>query len=1237
MACFGGIQGYNYFSKCSDASGFEKHLSVNGDPHDSHSRSSVFRIDQCREFCIECLQERLLSHHTKDSLLPARQSYHIGELLDILRERAQGSVAGSESQHGDDEKDQSLFQSKNLQKVCRILLDFIVITEDFHLLDLAFEAMIGAISIVNCSSKEAATDIEAFLLSRSWSGLQSNCTNAMLAKVACVLMNSLCRKDPLAIVQSTQTSSPASAFLSHLLDLNLTKKSNAEIDENERNVLLLKHLWICHTQYSNASFLKSYFLDNGTRILQFLLSCHLRKNATIPMKIQCSDFILALVEQGSLNLEANYELEFLFIETLRRDSLKKTFSVFDLLVYLAKDCLMSSNAKVVSNGTRIASFIVGYSVRAERQVPLESDFVDHVINVNRSQVLMLAKGDAQNQNLQDSADFACIQIMHDICTLGNPPASCLHCTIDVCILWLDHVNHFLDNSFEQVLFKILCACLERVEYVALQHSTTLKLMESLEKVTYYSIEDTSRSLANYNFVLRIVDAILSSLGKDLRTKGQQSKWTIFVSHASNLVLRVVHLLSEQTHEIHSQEYLEILKTGLDTISRVHQTMTSQEFREVPHLSLCLQEVRSVFRNLVIPLVLLCISGEQSKVQTLSKSFLSLLNQFLSVENVSYDTHLDAELKSLATQLLDNNIIVLLANLASREKSEDLFDDASSLIKKVICIVTGKELRFEMLNSLMHSENPLTKLIKEVVIKGGEDFCKKFEDSLLLLLCVLFHYGYTGENSEVADIVYSAMKSDIVSSHHMLSLYCKAVLGFLDFDLQKSPESSTKSFPLASTPSQLAVMLEQMPAIAHVGLLAWNCKNPGDSLQIEMSLLSIFIIESDSDSYFQTQKLLEFAAADELATMTEAVLSRVTFDYHSLDSTKILNVVTFVRQLSESPSFRESIFSSRFLSQAAEILRILMLETKSVSPVLQEAALEEVFYMIMVYTDNIHEGEGSTISRWHPFLAAMQDIIVSAAHGKQDIDYKCFPMAMHTAIFTRLLTTVESMHEFSRITLNSLAWSANCITSRKSNEILSGKRMEEINPSTNQEAWQLVNAVLCLEKCLQIERWHQGKTETNVWLSFPFSDVTKSLASIVQDCKLLCMHETFASIISSLFVVWKSPSLDDEVEENIFLLYVFSQERVASCTENPMLYLDCMCSILSSQAVHKSLRDRLLSYPWNEDAFQQVLSGSVGSNHLMHSIFNVYKKERVSTSWLGRLMHVHGFEDSDCEDLEHLDL
>ena len=81
----------------------------------------------------------------------------------------------------------------------------------------------------------------------------------------------------------------------------------------------------------------------------------------------------------------------------------------------------------------------------------------------------------------------------------------------------------------------------------------------------------------------------------------------------------------------------------------------------------------------------------------------------------------------------------------------------------------------------------------------------------------------------------------------------------------------------------------------------------------------------------------------------------------------------------------------------------------------------------------------------------------------------------------------------------------------------------------------------------------------------------------------------------------------------------------------------MCSILSSQAVHKSLRDRLLSYPWNEDAFQQVLSGSVGSNHLMHSIFNVYKKERVSTSWLGRLMHVHGFEDSDFEDLEHLDL
>ena len=131
---------------------------------------------------------------------------------------------------------------------------------------------------------------------------------------------------------------------------------------------------------------------------------------------------------------------------------------------------------------------------------------------------------------------------------------------------------------------------------------------------------------------------------------------------------------------------------------------------------------------MIPLVLLCISGEQSKVQTLSKSFLSLLNQFLSVENVSYDTHLDAELKSLATQLLDNNIIVLLANLASREKSEDLFDDASSLIKKVICIVTGKELRFEMLNSLMHSENPLTKLIKEVVIKGGEDFCKKFEEN-----------------------------------------------------------------------------------------------------------------------------------------------------------------------------------------------------------------------------------------------------------------------------------------------------------------------------------------------------------------------------------------------------------------------------------------------------------------------------------------------------------------------------
>jgi hypothetical protein len=129
-------------------------------------------------------------------------------------------------------------------------------------------------------------------------------------------------------------------------------------------------------------------------------------------------------------------------------------------------------------------------------------------------------------------------------------------------------------------------------------------------------------------------------------------------------------------------------------------------------------------------------------------------------------------------------------------------------------------------------------------------------------------------------------------------------------------------------------------------------------------------------------------------------------------------------------------------------------------------------------------------------------------------------------------------------------------------------------------------------------FHTKSKDGDVWKGFPFEGLIMSLGCIMKEKKHSKLDPEVLSLASSLFFVWPEKeehgqmmhSLDDTLEEHLVFIFLFALNKVTR-QENPslkLLALECIHNMLKCRLIPKSIREKLLHYPWNLSVFQGVV-------------------------------------------------
>lgn len=1198
------------------------------DRHKGDSDSIKVKVAGGREFCLQRLEEALLNRDGR-SELPSKKSYYLCELADLLR--GESLAGGRRDRRRDDassaRNEDGFLDPSNLQRMARIVLDLMAMTDDSNLLDTALEVTMCIVSVLNCSAEESSRDMGA-LLKRAWFNLQvaedlgGNRTAALL-RVSLNLMSSLQRRDPLEIVTSTQTSSSSSSsFVARVLN------SLADANESvvEARVAVLHCLWDCHMQYSGASFLKSFFFDNAAKILGTLVDCHVGKHSNPGVKVSCSNFVLRILESPAsrvLNLGQSAELPARGGALDRSHSLRGSSpatsaatTTTDLLIIVAKDCLVSPNAEVASNGTRLARFVVDLSIRTQRPAAMDPDFVDHVINLGRTQALQWARGAARNQNLRDGAEAATMATLRDICAFAQVPDPCLHRALDVCLLWLDQALDFFDKGFVRETLDLAIICLDKTRSCLLRPSTITALLRVLEGATIPQGKGKSApSFAECECVLRILESVVSQWCRDKESAHRHAR---ACSKCCALILSTVCRFTgaHPHHGAEEDEAVRVLVMGLRALGKGHGVLaglSEKDLTETREVSASLEDLYLGFADVLIPLTMSHLSSNQTSAP-LRQAFASSLTVILEpLPGTVQGSGLESYGKSIAAQLLSSNIVFLLASAeGSPQSAQDikLCESLRILVTKLVPLACGRPVKTKCLGLLGPSERPFTMLVDRVLAQTKETgFCAHLEDCLNVLTCALFHCTNLGENAQLSELIQSALNLPVVRSHLSLALHCKSVLGFI------GPERMQKEFPpLWSTIDELTSATSGLTPMTHVGLLAWLSKIPeeaADNRDAECALLSIFAVMKSSPDL--VGKLFEVAPTDKVVSLARIALTKVVSDHERLDTAKMLNFLAFFQALSRVNEFRICIFSERFLVQVAEVLRCVLGKEAAMPEGLRDAMLSrEVFYLLFAFLGSRDCGssqgcESETQGGWLAFLRGVQGTLIPLTVEEGKTQKAKFPMAQLMTLLSEVALTgqmVGDLGALMRLALRSseIAILSGVQTSWEEAPVPLSSAVGFLTAISGVEVESLTGSASAEERMEEDGEPGEGEGLLlgEAWTSFPFAKVLCAVSKMVQGkTKASFDFGSIASLSSSLFALWSASqgekaecidSLNDEMELGMFSLLSFVQGGAAGEGSLGMKIkaLECIHNMAACRLLHRTLRQKLLYYPWNALVFRSIL-------------------------------------------------
>ena len=858
-----------------------------------------------------------------------------------------------------------------------------------------------------------------------------------LVRICHTVMDSLRGKDPLLVVLSTQISS-SSALMQNLLESLVTRKSDRSM---ERNIGVLRNLFICHMQYGGASYLKSWFLDHGTQIQVSLLLCHLNTHA-IALKVQCCDFVISVLELDPPGIK---QQDMIASEFLRLgEHPKKVSSVMELLVCVANNSLLSSNDQLISNGIRIANCVVLSWLQGTRKKPLDPSLIDHVINTARNQILESSKGDSSHLNFQDVGDFSALQAMRDICTFANPSSQSLNQAIGVCIIWLEYTKELYDDSLRHILLDMIRICLEKVDTLNIQSSAMTKLIKLLEFTIILPGREKALSLPARHTCMCVLEIVEKIMLRDGKVYEEHSNVIICLS----IVYSVLYQFNEDDAHEPSPDMIEILRTGLRVLAQTHKIWTkSSDSREDTVHGPLLDEICYTFQDFLLPMVLQLVPHEQSK--TFTNAFILALCQMTSNENLAQRHY---PLKSLIQKVLSSKLIFQISKYASATELKQLFDSTSRLLRQMIQTVSGKTLTgtFDFIVFLWEdSSEPFCSVVKALLAKSPEEskFEVMMEEGLVVMSSMLFYDNVLEEKTELCELIGDLARRSIVRSHPKFSLYCKAMLGFLGYQEVLGREVSERNslFPFFH-PENVGVenALGKITSIAHFGLLAWNSKNT--TMHLDTTLLNLLSIMKTcfyckeqfcNDvrcSGMKVNKIFQFCFVEDLAQLVNSALKHLIQHHDCLDSAKVLCIIGFVQQVSQSSSFRGNVALADLLAKCLDLLHLFILtkKTTSMSPQYQNAVLQEVFYLVAMYIQ-CPDPDQSREPCWHIFCRRIQETIRYHVQsrvklnqlkpGGEDLQgieelqaiQNCIPLGIMISLLKRQIVTVEAFHQYTYIT------------------------------------------------------------------------------------------------------------------------------------------------------------------------------------------------------------------------------
>jgi len=648
--------------------------------------------------------------------------------------------------------------------------------------------------------------------------------------------------------------------------------------------------------------------------------------------------------------------------------------------------------------------------------------------------------------------------------------------------------------------------------------------------------------------------------------------------------------------------VQCLVSGMSALGTMHKLCCRiMATPGAPDVGPCLEAVLSGFDELLVPLLQPYMCSNHGGGALAMDFAFAVLGLFDGAREER--KHTPAHLKSLSFKIFTSNLIFLLLGLPPLR--DDTKGAIAMLISQLVQAVTGTYLTGRGFAAhLSQSQTPLTTMLRGILDKESDQtLCGTLEDGLALITCVLYHKSNTGEAKELENVL--VMVRDTLKCHTKITLHCKAILGFLGTDLHRSSPIGTL------TQDELRNAMAKMTPVSRVGLLAWLSKQKHYDSQDMDAILMCIIGIAHSVPFV---RLFEYSTTDDLVRLARATLGKVQMEHGRLEPTKIMSVLTYVRELTMIPNFRECLFSEMFLDQVLGILKLVQSKEEKLASLSykddKDLITREAFYLVFACLDS--DGQESRSDRsersscWLPFLVGIQGILIPRAKeggGGEPTDTG-LPLCLLVSLLSKVLSTNEMVRELQLLVRFCLNSSAKSMSADESPDI------------------PLPSAILFLERVASIEkerienheRSEQGLLEQtqapgngeraadDIWCSFEFVKSISSIAALTQNTRLGGYHRELLSLTSSLFAIWSFRrtnkieeavlSLSDEVVSNIFSFLCFAHGRVSKPgggLPDKLMALECIYNLVSTNVIHKSVRIKLLYYPWNEPVFQGAVS------------------------------------------------